>query len=304
MRLLIVTYASLLWMLVGCNLGTEETFATVIAPSSTLPEDSAQTDTTNPIIPSLETASSHTPRLDRTPFADVIPGETIPLTTEVWSVIMAGFAQRLYTPEGFLAQMIALRIDPTAYTFRVHYRPEEPLFLDGWRELLPDAVAIVNTNFFNAQNTIEGMLIADGVVYGRAYTQQGGMFTITNQVPSIRVNWLEPYQAGEPIQQATQAFPMLVIDGVQSFTDSRQTRPSRRSVIGLDGDGNVVIMATPAFGLGLVNLSAYLPTTDLNLWRAFNLDGGGSTMLYIAPDVMINSFDPVPAVLAVYPSNP
>lgn len=39
--------------------------------------------------------------------------------------------------------------------------------------------------------------------------------------------------------------------------------------------------------------------------NAFNLDGGGSTMLFLAapgePEYSLPSFDPVPAVLAVYP---
>jgi exopolysaccharide biosynthesis protein len=70
----------------------------------------------------------------------------------------------------------------------------------------------------------------------------------------------------------------------------------------MDAAGRVIIMVTTGFGMGLYSLSQYLPTTDLGLVNAFNLDGGGSSMLYVAAnDYQILSFDPVPAVLAVYP---
>jgi hypothetical protein len=64
-------------------------------------------------------------------------------------------------------------------------------------------------------------------------------------------------------------------------------------------------MVTPLVGMTLVELSEYLPTTDLELRTAVNLDGGGSTMLYLnvpgGIEYTLSSFDPVPAVLAVYP---
>jgi exopolysaccharide biosynthesis protein len=60
-------------------------------------------------------------------------------------------------------------------------------------------------------------------------------------------------------------------------------------------------MATPFLGLSLAELSAYLPTTDLNIVTALNLDGGGSTMMSVNPQgFSIPSFDPVPTILAIY----
>jgi len=42
----------------------------------------------------------------------------------------------------------------------------------------------------------------------------------------------------------------------------------------------------------------------MNLVNALNLDGGGSTMMYLnangTPEYIVTSLDPVPAVLAVY----
>jgi len=61
-------------------------------------------------------------------------------------------------------------------------------------------------------------------------------------------------------------------------------------------------MVTPLLGPTLLDLSAFLAQSDMDLVNAFNLDGGGSTMMVIAPeDYLIASRDPVPAVLAIYP---
>ena len=73
-------------------------------------------------------------------------------------------------------------------------------------------------------------------------------------------------------------------------------------MIAEDRQGNILIMVSPFLGLSLADLSAYLPTTDLDIQTAFNLDGGGSTMLALpAMDYFQPAFDAVPAILTVYP---
>jgi hypothetical protein len=242
---------SLILFLTGCNLGTTN------QPDLT-PSTANQNVPTMMPVPAQNTAvPTSTPSSPETN-----------LISEAWQSINTGLDQRTYTSGGILSEILALRIDPTRYTFRVHYRPQAPLLLDDWRTELPNALAIINANFFNPQNTIEGMLIADSIPHGRAYTQRGGMFALQNDVPVLRVNWLEPYQGETNITQAVQAFPMLVIDGVQSYTDTRQRRPSRRSIVAMSSNGYIYLMATPALGMGLYDLSAYLPTTDMQIWRA------------------------------------
>jgi len=229
------------------------------------------------------------------------PSPTLTPISGAWATVGNGIEQRTYIPDGnVLAQMITLRIDPQRVRFQVHYRPGDPLTLQAWRNTLVDADVIINANFFLADHTITGMLVADGIVYGQSFTDRGGTFGILDGIPVLRSNIHQPY-AGEPYTQAIQAFPMLVRDGQASYFDSRATERSRRSVVGLDQQGNVILMATPGLGLSLNDLSAYLPTTDLNLQQTINLDGGGSTMLYVrGNNTLLPSFDPVPAVLAVY----
>ncbi|HLU12030.1 MAG TPA: phosphodiester glycosidase family protein, partial [Oceanobacillus sp.] len=232
------------------------------------------------------------------PTVDTSPAE------EVWETLAPGLERRVYRPGGeyTLTQFVVLRIDPALYTFRAHYRPGQPLSLQGWRENLPDAVAFVNANFFDPQNNALGLLVADGVVYGQAFPGYGGMLQVQNGQVRVRSNIVEPY-VGEPLEQAVQAFPVLVTNGQASYANTQGDRISRRTVVGQDSTGRIILMVTASFvGMRLVDLSNYLPTTDLDLVTAVNLDGGGSTMMAInvPSPFQVLSFDAVPAVLAVY----
>jgi hypothetical protein len=244
------------------------------------------------IPPSSSTAVSvDEPTIDRLPEA-------------TWESLAPGLERRTYHPGGDypLTQLVALRIDPTIYTFRAHYRPGEPLNLQGWRDNLPGAVAFVNANFFDPQGIALGLIVADSVVYGQPFPGYGGMLQVQNGQVRVRSNIVEPY-AGEPLEQAVQAFPVLVTNGQALYVNTRGDRISRRTIAGQDSGGRIILMITSSFvGMRLVDLSNYLPTTDLNLMTAVNLDGGGSSMMAVnvPTQFQIPSFDPVPAVLAVY----
>lgn len=224
-----------------------------------------------------------------------------------WQTLAPGLEMRYYHPGGShpLTQFVALRIDPALYSFRAHYSPGEPLSLGGWRERLPDAAAIVNANFFNPQGLAQGLLVVDGVVHSQSYQGRGGTVQVQNGIVRVRSNILEPY-AGEPLEQAVQAFPMLVTNGEASFSNTRGDSIARRTVAGQDVDGRIVLlMTTSLVGMRLVDLSQYLTTIDLGLVNAVNLDGGGSSMLGIYPSggssTTFASFDAVPVVFAAYP---
>lgn len=225
-----------------------------------------------------------------------------PPPTSEWLSLTNGIEQRTLIPEGnLLAQKIVLRLDPQQVTFRAHYRPNAPLTLSEWRQQLPDAQVIVNANFFTQENTVLGMLISDGVRYGTSYSDRGATFySDTAQTVGLYDNRGSGF-ISETWVQAVQAFPVLVWDGVQAYRNQQAVRPSRRTVLGIDTSGRVLLMVTPGIGLGLYDLSAFLSQSDLELARAVNLDGGGSTMLWLASaSYALPSIDPVPAVLAVY----
>lgn len=229
----------------------------------------------------------------------------IELAAEGWELLAPGLEQRTLQPEAesISSQIIAVRVDPSQYRFRVHYQPGNPLRTSEWAEMLSDAVVIVNANFFDPENRILGLLVADGVVYGRSYADRGGTFTVQNGAVRVRSNLREPYQ-GEALEQAVQAFPMLVLDGLAAFQSERQEFPSRRTAVAQDDQGRILLMATPFFGMTLEGLSRYLAEAGLGIQTALNLDGGGSTLMVLGTGAererVVSSFDAVPAVLAVY----
>lgn len=230
-----------------------------------------------------------------------------PPTDTGWETLAPGLERRFYRPgeEYNLTQFIALRIDPAYFTFRVHYRPGDPLSLTGWSNALPGAVAFINGNFFDTQDHALGLVVADGVAYGQAYQGMGGMLQVQNGGVRVRSTILEPY-VGESLEQAVQAFPMLITNGQASFANTQGDRISRRTVVGQDIYGRIVIIATTSLvGMRLVDLSSYLASTDLQLVNAVNLDGGGSTLLSLRvpgeTPYEVLSLDAVPTVLAIYP---
>jgi hypothetical protein len=247
------------------------------------------------------TLQTMSPTLTPTPIPTATP---TPVPDNDWETLATGLERRILRPEsGFLTQLTAIRIDPAQYTIRSHYQPGAPMVRTDWEATLPDAAVIINSNFFNRLDEITGLLIADGVSYGQPYQRRGGTFYMLDGVPGIQSNLVQPY-AGEQYDQAVQAFPMLMTNGEQSYFDTRPDRATRRTVIAVDDQNRIVILITTFGGITLLDMAAYLPTTDLNLTDALNLDGGGSTFMSVSvgeDTYGLTSFDPVPAVLAAYP---
>lgn len=221
-----------------------------------------------------------------------------------WVVLAPGLEQRNYLPgSNRLSEIVALRFDPQFYTFRVHYSPGEAQTLNRWIGTLPDPVAFVNGNFYDQDDHIVGLLVTDGTSYGQAYEGFGGLFAIQGDHVAVRSSSLESYR-GEHLDQAVQGFPMLLQNGVAAYGNDSTDRVARRTVVGQDVRGRIILMATPLVGMELVELSNFLASSDAELVNAFNLDGGGSTLMYNAlgqgGPFALRSFDPVPAVLAVY----
>lgn len=241
-----------------------------------------------------------TPALTPTP----TPSPPPPTAAAGWETLSPGLERRIYQPpDALFTRLLVLRIDPTQYRFRAHYRPGEPLSAAEWQQTLTDAAVIINANFFDPAHQITGMLISDGVRYGSSYQRRGGTFSVNDGQVYLQSHLVQPFN-GADVDQAIQAFPMLMTNGAQSYFDERPDRPTRRTVIAIDAQGRVVILVTTFGGITLLDLAKYLPTTDLDLVSALNLDGGGSTLVTVnTPQtaITLESFDPVPAVFAVYP---
>lgn len=239
------------------------------------------------------------------PGAGPLSGDALP-ADPAWQLLAPGIEQRTFSPPAAFTQFVAVRLDPTRFTFRAHYQPGAPLSLDEWRAVLPAAAVIVNANFFDPDNRALGLLITDGAVMPTSSIPYGGVFGVLHGVPFVRPLYRLPASGpADGLSQAVQAFPVLIDGGVAQAPSGQGDRASRRTVIAQDLYGRIVVFTTPSlFGMRLSELSAYLISLDIGLVDAVNLDGGGSSMLSVragAAAADYPSFDRVPAVLAAYP---
>ena len=213
-----------------------------------------------------------------------------------WQSIADGMEWRTLLPNGDeLAQIVVIRIEPGRFRFRAIYREGDPQSLAAWRALEPSASLIINANFFDRDHRVLGVVVSDGIRYGAAYSDRGGLFVQRSGSPTVTSTLSPQSQIDSSVQQAIQGFPLLVDQGQPAYVGSPHGERNRRTLIAEDKSGNILIMVSPFLGLSLHELSAYLPETGLEIVTAVNLDGGGSTMLALpAADYFLPSFDAVP----------
>ena len=288
-----VGFFLLVW-LIGC------TAVSTPPPTPILPRNptSAPTPTPNVVEPTTITLSTET--------AVTQPATIIPTITpdSGWEALHLGLERRilhLFNDNGTaIEQLYMLRIEPSLYEFQVNYHPGEPQMLPAW-QAETEALVVVNGGFFTEAFLATGLSIANGEVSGTSYGDFAGMFAVTNNQPEVR--WLgeRPYSPTEPIQHALQSFPMLVKPGGVLGYPDEDGRPNRRTVIGMDVNGRIVIIVTPWGYFTLHTLSQFLIESDLNLDIALNLDGGTSSGIILAePYEEVSGYVPIPAIISIH----
>jgi uncharacterized protein YigE (DUF2233 family) len=235
-----------------------------------------------------------------------LPPPATPTAVDDWQLITQGIEWRdvvIRLSGGREAQVVLVRLDPAGVTFKVHYSPDVPLNVAGWRDALPQAAVILNAGFFDETYRALGLVVSDGQVSGQSFVGFGGMFQVT--AASVRVRSLvgEPYQ-GELLAQAAQAFPMLIeAGGVLAPQGDGFDQRAYRTVIAQDWLGYIVVAVVPHDVVSLADLQGWLITSGLNIDMALALDGGKSTGLVInvpGHSETYPSLDKVPSVIAVY----
>lgn len=170
-----------------------------------------------------------------------------------------------------------------------------------------DAVAGINAHFFDPQHRPLGVAFDRGRTFsemhrgGRLLT---GVFYIQDDFPHIvhRSSYKEP--PGTSL--ALQAGPRLIAGG-KALTVASPDSGSRRSGIAVTRSGEVIIFATILRfpGTSLQQLQDMLLDSRLEVTDALNLDGGGSSQLFITKnsgipeDTFITGGDPIPVGLVV-----
>jgi hypothetical protein len=238
------------------------------------------------------------------------PSPTVP--DPDWQLLKPGLEQRaieLTNQNGDLIETLhILRIDPAVYRFDVRYDPDSPRPITEWAAQT-GARLVVNGSYFSVEGErvfANGLLVIDGVALGYSYGGFAGMLAVTHQGPELR--WLaqQPYDPGEPLMSGLQSFPLLIKPGGElGFSaENEDNIMARRTAIGQDIHGRMLLMIAPQGYFTLYQLSHYLFESDLQLDIAMNLDGGPSSGLYLAPTSTsppfeIPAYSPLPIVITV-----
>lgn len=247
--------------------------------------------------------------LSRSAVDVVLPQPSPPATATPddgdWQAVAPGVerrAIRLRVDGSVDVTAVAVRLDPAIVRFEVHYSPGAPYSLDDWRTMLQPTV-LVNGGFFDENDRILGLLINSQGVFGQSFVGFGGMFQVDAAGARVRSLVTEPYR-GEPLQQAIQSFPVLIERGgvMAPQGDGFDVR-SRRTVVGQDRAGRIILLVVPLGVISLMDLQQALLNSDLSLDIAVALDGGRSTGLAVwagAYQEVYPALDQLPSVIAVY----
>jgi uncharacterized protein YigE (DUF2233 family) len=239
------------------------------------------------------------------PTPTLIPWPTpTPLPVDTgWQTLRPGMEVRsLDVTAGPNTERVTIsRIDPAHARVRVFYQPGGGYPVSAWAEQM-DAQLVVNAGYFTAEKFVTGLTVANNERYGTVYGDYAGMLAVTHE-EVVSVRWLRhwPYDPNEPLREAVQSFPVLVKPGgVMGFpAEGDDGRRSRRTVVGQDMEGRLLLLIAPRGYLSLHQLSSWLAESDLNLDTALNLDGGTSSGFWMRSGPQVDSMIPVPAVIAV-----
>jgi uncharacterized protein YigE (DUF2233 family) len=156
------------------------------------------------------------------------------------------------------------------------------------------AVLAVNGGFFDAAFRGLGLIVRNGRLLQPLRDSAWGIFAVSKDGARIlpRKDW-----SAKGVTAALQVGPRLVVDGeVQNF---KEAGPSRRSAVGITGDGKVEI-AVAEKPMLLKEWAAFL---EKDCSDALNLDGGGSTQVSVHAgdfDLNVEGYTAVPNALAIF----
>ena len=169
------------------------------------------------------------------------------------------------------------------------------------------AVAVINGGFFDPAGKPLGLRVSDGTKKNSLHNADWGVFFLRRdragvlrpQVMHTR-DFKRQHASLKGISQAIQCGPRLVVAGK---TTDLKPQTARRSGIGIQRDGKVVIAVADG-GLPFADLAQlWAKSSGLNCRDALNLDGGGSTQLSLQTSkksLEIFGAWPVPDVITIH----
>jgi len=207
-----------------------------------------------------------------------------PKGSYTWNVLEEGLEYATYSfsiSEKERSTVHAFRIDPLKYKLRVAVAGDEVKGATA-QELAKreGALLVINGGFFTPEHKSIGLIVDDGKQLSPLHrTSWWSLFQIKDGRPSI----LRPseYAGSAGVEMAIQCGPRLTVDGrIPKLKES----VSKRSAIGIDRTGKVVIAITEGYGLSMNELAKRMGDSPfqggLGCPNSMALDGGSSSQLY------------------------
>jgi len=221
--------------------------------------------------------------------------------TADWTILPSGLAYKqieIVLNESVIS-LHALKIDPSQYTIK-------PIFSETSASvqklaLKTGSLAVINANFFDTKGRVLGLVRNDNKnINNIKKISWWSVFCHKNKQAKI----VHTTQYNDTFcEQAVQAGPRLVVDGIMP---KLKDELSRKTVVGIDRQGFIIFVVSKQ-EIPIKLLAEIMTQSETNggfdCPNAINMDGGGSSQLYIqdAPvDYNLPSFVEVPVGLGVF----
>jgi len=194
------------------------------------------------------------------------------------------------------ARVVAVVADPELTRLVVEAADTHPA---GWRTSAPvasstGALAVINGGYFSAASKPLGLVVSDGQRVNPLSHNSSPVLAVVDGRPRL----LAPADVPDRgVSQAVQCGPRLVRDG--QVTRLKESEPSRRSAVGLDAAGRLILAATVTGWLPLADFAEAL--VSLGCRDAMNLDGGPSTGFVVPGWIDADGPQPMPTHLLLLP---
>lgn len=219
--------------------------------------------------------------------------------TATWQSLSPGieWKKKQIKSAGFLnsdVEVAVLRLDPS----RLHVETGKPQTAEEWRQST-NSIAAVNGGFFDENNHSLGLRQSHGKELSSLRRANWGVFFV--QDGKARIVHTRDFQKVDQntITEAIQCGPRLVVDGHP--TDLKE-QWARRTGIGVTATGKVLVAVCDS-ELPLRQWAQFWAAKDgLHCQQALNLDGGGSSQLFLKSDVITDQIDglwPVPDAIVI-----
>jgi len=243
-----------------------------------------------------------------------IDGELEVAEPGYWLPVTRGVERRTVTVRrggSYPLELFAMRVTPSKVDIRVLVSEPDEIGNNSIGVLAEkmDAIAMINGSFFNPDLGILGLCVSQGKVVSplaRYGCNDGVFFTRGKKAGLVH----RDHYHGSGVENAVQTGPWLVRNRKIQEGFRGKDRVTRRSCVGMDKKGRVVLVVTDSIfsGITLTHLARLLaaPSEEggFACVDALNLDGGTSTQAVLrTPDEnhLVRGFLNVPVLIGVFP---